>query len=130
MTQNQIDPNVSRRIFLKLLCAIGITIHLPSVLHAAPIKEKHKARQLRLFHPDLKESLTTTYWVDGKYLNSALSEIDYIMRDHHTGEVRQIDTNLLDLLYNINQELSTNEPYHILSGYRCPETTKPKTSEY
>ncbi|MBT8371842.1 MAG: DUF882 domain-containing protein [Deltaproteobacteria bacterium] len=123
MTLNQIDATVGRRKFIKLLCTTGITIYLPSILFAAPTNNEHKARLLRLFHPDSKESLTTTYWVDGKYLNRALSDIDDIMRDHHTGEVRQIDTKLLDLMYRINLELGTNEPYHILSAYRCPETT-------
>jgi len=109
---------------LKLLCAVGVTIHLPGILYATPTKEKHKAKLLRLFHPDTKESLTTTYWEDGNYVKSALSDIDYIMRDHYTGEVRKIDKKLLDLLYNISLELNTNEPYHILSGYRCPETNE------
>jgi uncharacterized protein YcbK (DUF882 family) len=124
MTLNQIDTTVSRRIFLKSLCATGLSIHLPSILFATPTKDNHKARLLRLFHPDSKESLTTIYWKDGKYLNNALIDIDFIMRDHHTGKVSKIDKYLLDLLYNINLELGTNEPYHILSGYRCPETTE------
>ncbi len=108
---------------MKSLCAAGIAIHLPRILYATPTKEIHNAKQLRLFHPDSKESLTTTYWMDGNYLNSALSDIDYIMRDHHTGEIKQIDKKLLDLLFSINLEIGTDEPYHILSGYRCSETT-------
>jgi len=101
-----------------------MAINLPGISYATLKKEKHKAKLLRFFHPEAKESLTTTFWLDGNYVNNALSEIDYIMRDQYTGEIRQIDTKLLDLLHTICLELGTDEPFHILSGYRSPETNE------
>jgi uncharacterized protein YcbK (DUF882 family) len=44
------------------------------------------------------------------------------MRDQRTGEVAHIDTKLLDLLFSIHTGLDTSEPFHIMSGYRSPET--------
>ncbi len=122
MNLSQFNAKVNRRIFLKSLCITGISIQFPGLSFANLRQENPKAKVLHFFHPETKESLTTTYWKNGHYVNSSLSDINNIMRDHHAGEARQIDTNLLDLLHCIRVDLSTNEPFHILSGYRCPET--------
>jgi uncharacterized protein YcbK (DUF882 family) len=122
MKLSQFNTLVSRRIFLKSLCLAGLAINLPGFSWAASMAEKQPAKVLRLFRPDTKESLTTTFWIDGSYVNNALSDIDYIMRDQRTGKVRQINKKLLNLLHRICLELGTHEPFHILSGYRSPET--------
>lgn len=82
----------------------------------------HGVRWLNLYHPKSKELLTAEYWVRGKYIRKALSDINCIMRDQNTGEVAHIDTNLLDLLFEIHTRLGSSEPFHIMSGYRSPET--------
>jgi len=122
MIITQFDARVSRRFFIKSICATGIVFSCPGLSYATIRKEKHNAKVLHLFYPGTKESLKTTYWIDGNYIHSALSKIDHIMRDRHTGKSKQIDTKLLDLLHKISLELSTDQPFHILSGYRCPET--------
>lgn len=124
MKLNQFDARLSRRIFLKSLCLTGIAINFPCFSYAILREEKTNAKVLHLFHPETKERLTTTYWIDGNYIHSALSEIDHIMRDRYMEKTRKIDTKLLDLLYNISLELKAREPFHILSGYRCRETNE------
>ena len=124
MKLSQFNANVSRRIFLKSLLISGIAINFPSLSYANLGKDEPNAKVLNLFHPRTKESLTTTYWKDGNYIKSALSDIDYIMRVQYTGETRSTDKNLLDLLYNISLELTSKKPFHILSGYRCPKTNE------
>lgn len=124
MKASQFNTILSRRVFLKSLFITGFAINLPIFSYASLPKEKDKAKLLRFFHPDTKEKLTTAFWVNGNYVNSSLSDIAYIMRDHHTGETRQIDTKLLDLLHKICLEIGTHEPFHILSGYRCQETNE------
>jgi uncharacterized protein YcbK (DUF882 family) len=44
------------------------------------------------------------------------------LRDFRTGEVKEIDTDLLDLLFALHQKLESTVPYHIISGYRSPST--------
>jgi uncharacterized protein YcbK (DUF882 family) len=51
-----------------------------------------------------------------------LRAVNYILRDHHVDETRSIDPELLDLLYDIGQEVDATEPFHIMSGYRSPIT--------
>lgn len=68
------------------------------------------------------EKLSTVYWADGGYVPEALSEIDRILRDFRTGEVRKMDLRLVDLLYAVRRSMRTKEPFEIISGYRSPQT--------
>jgi uncharacterized protein YcbK (DUF882 family) len=44
------------------------------------------------------------------------------MRDHRTGDVKSIDTKLLDILYTLARRLGQPDPFHIISGYRSQAT--------
>src|SRR5882672_2452041 len=68
------------------------------------------------------EHLNTVYWADGKYLPDAMRRVNWVLRDHHTDEVRRIDPDLLDLLTKLQARLRTREPFQVISGYRSPAT--------
>ena len=44
------------------------------------------------------------------------------MRDFRKPDTKPIDTNLLDLLSAISMRLNPEKPFHVISGYRSPET--------
>ncbi len=79
-------------------------------------------RRLSFYCLHTGESLDRTYWADGGYLPEALDEIDRVLRDFRTGEVRRIERPLLDLLVRLRARLDTSEPFHVISGYRSPQT--------
>ena len=79
-------------------------------------------RSLSLYSLHTGESLKTFYWSQGKYISEALVDINYILRDHRTGEIESIDKRLLHLLYAIGKRLETKDPFKIVSGYRSPST--------
>lgn len=62
------------------------------------------------------------YWVEGEYIPSALSDINWAFRDYRTDDVHPIATNLLDLLYELGTRLETDCRFELTSGYRSPET--------
>jgi uncharacterized protein YcbK (DUF882 family) len=68
------------------------------------------------------ESLARPYRLGDAYVPSALAEIDTLLRDFRTDEVRPIDPALLDLLYELRIVLGSDQPYHVISGYRSPKT--------
>ena len=69
------------------------------------------------------DSLNVTYFERGRYLPDALSEINFIYRDHLTDEVHPIDTALLDQLNDLQLTLGLNKKtIHVVCGYRCPAT--------
>lgn len=62
------------------------------------------------------------YWRRGRYHGGALFDIDYILRDWRTGDIERIDRDLIDLLHDIQVRLGSEAHYHVVSGYRTPET--------
>ena len=79
-------------------------------------------KSLSLHNTHTGESLSTVYWIQGDYLPGALDDLNYILRDHRTGEIKPIDTQLLDLLHALSEKLSVRHPFHIISGYRSQAT--------
>ncbi|RJQ57003.1 MAG: DUF882 domain-containing protein [Nitrospiraceae bacterium] len=68
------------------------------------------------------ETLNADYWSNGQYITDVLNEINHIFRDHLTETIEVIDTNLLDLLFALREKLKITGPFHIISGYRTPQT--------
>jgi uncharacterized protein YcbK (DUF882 family) len=79
-------------------------------------------RSLSFRHRHTDERLNTVYYANGRYIPSALKDVDWLLRDFRSDEVKEIDQRLLDLLYAVRQRLETDEPFEIYSGYRTPET--------
>lgn len=68
------------------------------------------------------ERLDMVYWIDGKYIQDAVKEINHFMRDWRTDQVKSIDTRTIDIMTASHNLLEVNEPYLLLSGYRSPQT--------
>lgn len=80
------------------------------------------ARRLSLYSLNTSEQLSTVFWQDGRLVPDALAAIDYHLRDFRTGDVRRIDSGLLDLLHRLSSVMDYQEPIHVISGYRSPKT--------
>lgn len=118
MTRTPRDSRLSRRALLRLGSLSAAALALPSALHAASERE----RALAFVHTHTGESGRVVYWADGDYVPSGLGRLDRLLRDHYSGAVHAIDRGLLDLLHRLHAELETSEPFHVISGYRSPET--------
>lgn len=87
---------------------------------AKPRVIPERSLSFRNRHTD--ETLNTVYYAEGRYLPDALSDVSYLMRDHRTDEVKDIDPRLLDILYDLQQRMETKSPLIVFSGYRSPAT--------
>jgi len=79
-------------------------------------------RKLGFFNLHTGEKLSVPYWENGRYLQDALGEINYVLRDHRANAVRAIDTALLDLLARLQQAMGNPRAFEVISGYRAPDT--------
>jgi uncharacterized protein YcbK (DUF882 family) len=79
-------------------------------------------RALSFYNTHTGDTLKTVYWAQGSYFPDALEEINRILRDHRSGEVKPIAPGLLDLAHRLRRMLDTDGPIHIISGYRSPAT--------
>ncbi len=108
---------LSRRRFLKLgLVVTGAGLLPASVLASARVVPAERA--LALYNTHTGEALRTVYWAQGQYLAEALHDVNHILRDHRTNEVRPIEPQLLDLLHTLHYNLDSQQPFEIISGYR------------
>ena len=112
----------SKRRFLRnMLYGSLLTFGVPAVGRAALTRQpSHRALAFQNTHTG--EKLQLTYFEQGGYIEQALQEINYVMRDFRTGDVHPIDPALLDQLYELNRLFGVKSPFHIISGYRSPAT--------
>jgi uncharacterized protein YcbK (DUF882 family) len=121
-TIGTIDRRIGRRRFLKLGAFISLAGITPRRALAVIQNHSSPERSLSFYETHTKESLTTVYRAKGRYLPEALADINHILRDFRTSEIKAIDPCLLDLLYEIGVKLGCQKPFHVISGYRSPET--------
>jgi uncharacterized protein YcbK (DUF882 family) len=114
---------MGRRDFLTAGLLAAAACYFPGRSVAAVARFFSTERALSFYNAHTGENVkSAVYWHDGKYVPHALADINYILRDFRTGEVKEIDVDLLDLLFALLQELQSSGPLHIISGYRSPET--------
>jgi uncharacterized protein YcbK (DUF882 family) len=118
---------LSRRNFIGL----GVTVAAGALLPVRAVEAASAAtvpvstapdRTLAFFHTHTNERLTTAYCCDGQYVAKELNDINHLLRDFRVNELKPIDPRLLDLLYELNTRLGTDQPFHVISGYRTPQT--------
>jgi uncharacterized protein YcbK (DUF882 family) len=118
-SQAKPNPDLDRRRFLCWgIAAAAAAVPMPAwatVLGTAK-------RRLSFVNLHTDEKLTALYWANGAYQPSAVKDINYLLRDFRTGEVRAIDLRLLDLLYTLQHRVKSGSPFQVISGYRSPKT--------
>jgi uncharacterized protein YcbK (DUF882 family) len=123
-----IDRCFDRRAFLSLAAVGAAGALMPSRLFAATAASASHAladapdRSLSFIHTHTNEHLSTAYCAGGAYVPEALADVNHLLRDFRANAVKPIDTDLLDLLFLLNARLGTSQPFHVISGYRTPET--------
>jgi uncharacterized protein YcbK (DUF882 family) len=116
---------LSRRSFLGFGAAAAAMALVPSKAvagNAVRAGGLAAERALSFFHTHTGERLATSYCAGGEYITSALTDVNTLLRDFRTNKVKPIDPTLLDLLFELNGTLGTAQPFHVISGYRTPET--------
>lgn len=111
----------SRRNFLchiARLAVVGATFSFTSSALAA----QSGARSLTFEHTHTGKRLRIVYAVGNQYVPEALTSLNVFLRDHYSGEIGRMDPKLFDLLYHLKRTLGCEQPFQVISGYRCPST--------
>jgi uncharacterized protein YcbK (DUF882 family) len=120
------SSQLSRRTFLGFGAVAAAAAFAPARAFAGATSMATAAlageRELSFFHTHTSERLSTAYCTGGEYVAPALKDINVLLRDFRANKVKPIDPALLDLLFRLNGELGTDQPFHVISGYRTPET--------
>ncbi len=115
----QIDIK-SRRGFLKsALIGAFASLMLP-LRRASAIDE----RRLDFYHTHSGKRLDVAFKRNGEYVPEALRNINAFLSDFRTGESIEMDPELLDLIFDLRQELGGDGTYEVISAYRSPKTNE------
>jgi uncharacterized protein YcbK (DUF882 family) len=79
-------------------------------------------RSVSLYNTHTSEFVRTVYWADGHYIRDAVRDINWVLRDHYSNEVRPMNAGLLDVLGMLRGRLDCHDPFLVVCGYRSPET--------
>ncbi|MHB8095875.1 MAG: YcbK family protein [Candidatus Aminicenantales bacterium] len=111
-----------RRRFLRLgaaALALPILSRFPAFAEPIPLPAN---RDLSLYNTHTGESAAVEYCRSGCLVSPSLEKINYVLRDHRTGEMKAIDIRLLDLLNMLSRKTAADRPFYVISGYRSPQT--------
>lgn len=100
---------------------IAMFVLMVSVIALTKTSEA-KSRSLTLYNTHTKERVTVTYKRNGRFLQSGLARLNRFLRDWRRDEVRKMDPNLFDLIWEVYRESGSRKPIHVVSGYRSPTT--------
>lgn len=79
-------------------------------------------RTLDLYNMHTKERLTITFKKDGRYVPSALSELNRFLRDWRRNEATRMDPRLFDTVWELYQKSGSRQPIQVVCGYRSLAT--------
>ncbi len=115
--------SVSRRRFLAMGTA-ALSLPFLSRLSAFAASDPFLPpdRGLSFYNIHTGEFEAVKYCRSGCLIPPSLEKINHILRDHRTGEMKDIDVRLLDLLHSLSRKTAKDVPFHVISGYRSPQT--------
>ena len=114
---------MDRRAFLKT--SLGVTAGLAAASlpwTGKPALAGPSTRTLRLYNVNNRERLSIEYVVDGWYNPDAQQILDEFLRDWRTHEVHPIDSQLLDYVFAVANELNFENHVNVVSAFRSRST--------
>lgn len=81
-------------------------------------------RTLEIIQMHTKDRVTVTFRRNGRYVDSGLQELNWVMRDWRRNEPTKMDPRLFDLLWEVHRSTGSRQPVHVVSAYRAPATNE------
>ncbi len=111
-------------------CMIAGCLVLAASLFAVPLPENEAADsaplreyRLRLHHTHTGESIDIVYRRGDIYIDDALTQLDYHLRDHRNGDILHFDPRLFDLLADLAALVGRpDDVFEVICGYRSPDS--------
>ncbi len=110
---------ISRRSFLKRGTLLAGAAMMSQSELLASIGEK---KVLKLYNVHIGKTFYAPFFERNYYNMSGLFEINKAFADYRQREITRIDVKLINLLYEIKQNLNIDSQFNIVSGYRTPRT--------
>jgi len=110
---------ISRRGFLKKSTFLAVAAMMSQSELLASAGEK---KVLKLYNVHIGKTFYAPFFERNYYKLSGLFEINKAFADYRQREITREDVKLVNLLYEIKQNLGFDSQFNIVSGYRTPRT--------
>ena len=108
--------------------AIALSVSLVAVPAIPAFQSSAQAavdkRTISMYFVHTKEKISVTYKRDGRYDKAALKKINHFLRDWRSKQATRMDPKVIDLLWELHNELGSKKPVHIISAFRSSKTNK------
>ena len=81
-------------------------------------------RTLKFFHTHTGDSLQVVYFRQGDYDSDAFAQLKVFMADWRNGKQHDLDPELMDILWQLQQVTGSTNTWEVISAYRSPETNE------
>ena len=98
--------------------ALAIPVLLASSFGATAVDE----RTIAFYNIHTKDDISIVYKRDGKYVPDAMKKLNTFMRDWRRNITIEMDPKLVDLIWEMHQELGSKKPVHLICGHRSQKT--------
>lgn len=105
-----------------LVCVFGAMLLAPALVAPGLSSAHAETRTLKLYNVHTKERVQITFKKDGRYIPGGLRDANRFLRDWRRNEITNIDPNLLDLVWEVYQQVGGRDYIHVVSSYRSPAT--------
>jgi uncharacterized protein YcbK (DUF882 family) len=79
-------------------------------------------RSLKFYHTHTGKSLQVTYFSAGQYVPEAMTDLRVFLADWRNQKEKDIDPELMDILWQIQKISANNDSFEVISAYRSEET--------
>jgi uncharacterized protein YcbK (DUF882 family) len=103
---------------------LGLLVACAGILVSLTVPSSAEDRTISIFNIHTKDTITVTFKRNGKYVPEALQQLNHFMRDWRRDLETKMDPALIDLVWELHEELGSKEPVHLICGYRSPGTNE------
>jgi uncharacterized protein YcbK (DUF882 family) len=105
----------------RLAGAGGVCVALFLMLVAPSFAEE---RTLSMYNIHTHDTISVTFKKDGRFIPEGLQKLNHFMRDWRRDMQIKMDPALIDLIWEMHEELGSKKPVHLICGYRSPGTNE------
>jgi len=105
-----------------LTIALALAASLTGIRGTQDAAANGDTRTITIRHMHTKEETTVTFKRDGRYDSAALEKLNWSLRDWRNDEPVRMDPRLFDVVWEVQRQLGSDQPFHVVSAYRSPGT--------
>lgn len=111
---------LNRRVFLQQTAAVSAAGMAGFSMNAQASSPAEKT--LHLYNIHTGETVSSTFWAEGFYIDSEIETLDMLLRDFRANDVIAMERELYHHLHRLQTMFNAKQPLNIISGYRSPGT--------